>query len=363
MPPAIYSEPGERIKSMIKHTALSLLRDLKAFIGIKKERLDAIDAAPDTAVESSFGVNMLADAMHPDRISLEVKEVKKDRFGSFLVLISGERRTLPSAKPGQFIVIKPSVTGIKYSRAVYIAFAERTSYTVFIPQTDDSEAEKLVNARKGDIFEATSPAGLGFYQPLRDSGNIFVCCDKEGFGASEAFRNDKELQERVKVYTHLAGAVDTENGNSQLSVFLRECKLIDGTLFIFGSEDFVTLIKKTAEDCGLIKKRIRYDIISPGKIFPDEEKKYVCRVKRGSEEFDVLCYGHMPLSASLEYAGVECNINCMSGTCGYCRMKLVSGDISVHFPEGEEPVRMADAKHGFIHPCRSYPLSDLTVII
>ena len=47
---------------------------------------------------------------------------------------------------------------------------------------------------------------------------------------------------------------------------------------------------------------------------------------------------------------------CRSGECALCRTKMVSGNV---FIAPEVTIRDTDKQYGFIHPCVSYPLTDL----
>jgi len=51
--------------------------------------------------------------------------------------------------------------------------------------------------------------------------------------------------------------------------------------------------------------------------------------------------------------------SCRSGVCGFCRSRLLSGEIFVR-PE-DDGRRAADRTFGFFHACASYPLSDLVI--
>ena len=50
------------------------------------------------------------------------------------------------------------------------------------------------------------------------------------------------------------------------------------------------------------------------------------------------------------------NNGCRSGQCALCRTKLISGKI---FVPPEVIMREIDQNFGFIHPCISYPISDV----
>lgn len=48
---------------------------------------------------------------------------------------------------------------------------------------------------------------------------------------------------------------------------------------------------------------------------------------------------------------------CRSGQCGWCHSRLVSGEVFI--PDEADGRREADKKFGWIHPCCTYPLSDI----
>ncbi|MBR4411168.1 MAG: 2Fe-2S iron-sulfur cluster binding domain-containing protein, partial [Firmicutes bacterium] len=62
---------------------------------------------------------------------------------------------------------------------------------------------------------------------------------------------------------------------------------------------------------------------------------------------------------SLEAAGIAAPAHCRSGECGWCHSRLVSGD--VYTPKSVDGRREADYIYGYIHPCCSFPLSNLVI--
>ena len=61
----------------------------------------------------------------------------------------------------------------------------------------------------------------------------------------------------------------------------------------------------------------------------------------------------------LEKNGIAVPARCRSGECGFCHSLLISG--KVYIPKSVDGRRLADFKYGYIHPCVSFPLSDLEI--
>ena len=65
--------------------------------------------------------------------------------------------------------------------------------------------------------------------------------------------------------------------------------------------------------------------------------------------------------AQLERAGIKAPSKCRSGECGWCRSRVTSGEVFI--PEETDSRRWADKQCGEIHPCTSFALSDITIIV
>ncbi|MBR6350874.1 MAG: (2Fe-2S)-binding protein, partial [Firmicutes bacterium] len=63
----------------------------------------------------------------------------------------------------------------------------------------------------------------------------------------------------------------------------------------------------------------------------------------------------------LERAGIRIETGCRSGECGFCRTKLLSGNVFVSpISDGR---RAADKDFNYLHACAAYPTSDLKIKI
>ena len=65
------------------------------------------------------------------------------------------------------------------------------------------------------------------------------------------------------------------------------------------------------------------------------------------------------LNAAMEQNGIAASTNCRSGVCGWCHSRLVSGNVYV--PKEVDGRRMADLQYGYVHPCSTFPLSDIEI--
>ena len=112
----------------------------------------------------------------------------------------------------------------------------------------------------------------------------------------------------------------------------------------FGVPDDITKVMGWPEDADKAKKvKITVEFISHG------QKQQI--------SFNGSCID--PILNSLERQKdlrIIIENGCRSGQCALCRTKMVSGKI---FVPPEITIREIDQNYGFIHPCISYPLTDI----
>jgi ferredoxin len=77
------------------------------------------------------------------------------------------------------------------------------------------------------------------------------------------------------------------------------------------------------------------------------------------KEYNVACPADTSLLRAMEAAGINAPSDCRSGRCGWCHSQLISGEVYV--PAEVDGRRLADKDFGYIHPCCTFPLSDVTI--
>ena len=126
-------------------------------------------------------------------------------------------------------------------------------------------------------------------------------------------------------------------------------------------------LDKEAEKLGIIKKYYRKELFGSAKQpwnlpgYPQEAKDKVfnLHVKICNKEYDIPCAANETMMVALERAGIAGPNRCRGGICGWCRTKLVSGDVFI--PEDTDGRRAADKHWGYIHPCASFAVSDCSI--
>ena len=122
---------------------------------------------------------------------------------------------------------------------------------------------------------------------------------------------------------------------------------------------------KQIAELGLPRRRARKELYGeygdPARdaSYPKENqgKSSSLTVSIRGEKQAISCRANQTLLSAMEQAGIKAPSRCRSGQCGWCHSRLVSGEVFI--PDEADGRREADKKFGWIHPCCTYPLSDI----
>ena len=140
------------------------------------------------------------------------------------------------------------------------------------------------------------------------------------------------------------------------------------SVFVCGPQPMYDFLDGEFEKLHLIKKFIRKDMY--GEIHDAKKQKDYPGCDLEEVEITVKICGESTIVKgsprdtilqTLEKNGVKVPARCRSGECGWCHSNLISGQVFV--PEKMEYRRSADITYGAIHPCCTFPLSDLVIEI
>ena len=323
----------------MKHDSISLQRDLEAFRNITAGRLALFDAASSDPVKAPEGVNALAKELHPDLLRLTVSEKTEGSDGTLTLELKGENGTVPFFRAGQYINILCGENIYTFFLSGAPSDSLKGSYEISV-EKENAAYGFLSAVNEGETLVSGAPMGYFYHQPLRDGVTSAVIADSSGRGAALSMQTNEntevffcEKPEDIPV----AQSVKAD------------------TVFICGRKEFC---EKTEEIFSGRHVRVLYTDV-PAKNTVRE--KYVCTVICGDDTFSFDCFSDEPLMTALEKNGVRLFNKCRTGDCAFCRARLLSGKVTHVFDGEDDARRKADVKYGYIHPCRAFPESDVTL--
>jgi ferredoxin len=132
---------------------------------------------------------------------------------------------------------------------------------------------------------------------------------------------------------------------------------------ICGPGPFVAALRKELAPLKLSRARLRSSF-SGDTVYlrrPGGTSAHRLTVRIGGEVRCVPAREDETILTALERAGLQPEASCRSSICGLCSATILSGSYILATDEAGE--RKMDVRHGLIHPCCSYPVSDMEIIV
>ena len=381
--------------------------DMLKFKNMAKTREKVIQAAPAKEIKSEFAINRNAKLLHPDHQKLVVSEIiSHDAAGAkTFVFKSAEDKPLAYFRAGQYVSLKLAIgesfvtrpysisSSPKWALEGKLAITVRTNPGGFVADW------LLQNLKVGDAVTASGGEGQFYYESLRDAKNVVALAGGSGitpflsmayairdgiedfnltilFGSrtAESILFREELDSicaacpKVKVVHVLSDEEKAgfEHGFITADLIKKYAKE-PYSIFICGPEAMYRFAAAEIEKLGLPRKNVRRELLGVTKKVWEQEgypagckdKTFKLTIHQGSAQWTVDASANEPVLAAIERAGVAAPSRCRSGECGWCRSKLVSG--SFFTPAENEGRRYSDIENDYIHPCCSFPLSDMVI--
>ena len=385
------------------------------FLGEVKTRVQNIEAAPATIPQSVYNVNILAKSLHPAVQYCKIaKVVDHGDAKSFTLAPDKEKGTEKMAyfRASQYVSVALNINGAPVNKPYTIRSnpkdalgTENSTYTLTIKRTNPSYASGWIldNWKEGDSVEISGPLGDFYYMDLKDAKNVIALAGGSGitpfysmaaaivdgiedfnmtilYGSrtSDGILLKDEIEAlaaksngRVKV-VHILSEEEKEgfeHGFINAELIKKYAPEGDYSVFMCGPKAMYDFCTGECVKLGLKKRRYRAEMsgdymnVEKNADFPAEtkEKEFKLTVDIRGEKQTVAAKGGETLLWAMEKAGINAPSHCRSGECGWCHSRLVSGD--VYIPEDADGRRAADKKFGWIHPCCSYPLSDIEICV
>ena len=352
---------------------------------------------------SNYAVNRLAQSLHPKQQKAVVSEIIPRKDAKTFVLKADK---LAYFRAGQFVSVRlqigNSVTARPYSLAASPLRALSGEYQITVKRAVDGFVSDYIlnNWQVGTEVTLSGPEGPFSYEPLRDEKEIIGLAGGSGItpfmamayaiqDGSEDFhltllygsRTEEDIlyadelaaicaaTDKVRVI-HVLSEDDAEGFEQGFITadLIRKYAPENYTLYICGPRAMHDFLKGELSKLGLDQKHIRREFVpAPGspayfKAYTgDASQVFRLKLLALGEETNIPLRADEPVLTAIERAGIAAPSRCRSGECGWCRARLVKGEVFI--PDSMDGRRLADVEAGYIHPCSSWALSDLEMEI
>lgn len=396
-----------KISSKVKKLKLNAAQFLK----IIPERVKKISASGTEDVKplGSYKPNSFASILHPSVQYVKVSEIETvtDNIKLFKLIPDKDRGTsrLAPFAAGNVISLEVSIDGNVYKRPYSISSSPLEGYYEIIVKRvpDGTVSEYLLDSvNEGDTLAVSEPFGEFTYNPLRDAENVIGIAGGVGItpfrsfikAISDSAENfnltllygineptdivlkdelDKAARNpKIRIVYVQSGDANVPDGFEKGFITAELIKKYapegDYSVFVCGPDAMYKFMEKELEKLGLRRKFIRFDY--RGQVSePESEPDYIeanaasfsIKVNYHGKITNVVCQKDEPILKAIERSGVSVPSRCLSGICGFCHSKVVSGDY--YMPKSRDGRREADAIYGYIHPCCTFPRSDMEIVL
>ena len=393
-------------KLNIKVGPIGLL-DMKKFSQMPDIRNKVIAETPATPLPKTYKTNAKAKVMHPENQKVIVKEIRQNGADAkTIVLKSADGGMLAPFRAGQYISVSVDIGKTKTTRSYSLcsspAWAFDGEYNITVKRDDSGFVSPYIqdNWKEGQEVTISGPEGHLYYDNIRDCKKVLALAGGSGItpfmGMAYAIRDGiedfdltiifgsrtedgivykKELDEVAaacdKVHVvHVLSDEEKEgyeHGFISADIIKKYAAGEEVSIFMCGPQAMYNFLDGEIAKLGLDAKHVRRELFGaikdpwnqPGYPEAIRGKTFTARVKICGEEYEIPVSADEPVLVAFERAGLKAPSRCRSGECGWCRSRLISGEVFI--PEKTDGRRWADKEYGYIHPCSTFAASDIYV--
>ncbi len=376
---------------------IKIQKDEKAlhdFRDLQTGRAEIIQHGSKKPLKKMNEINSLVSTLHPSKMIVKITKIveESEDIKSFYFKRIDEE-SFPNYEAGSYITLVIEKEGRTYQRP----------YSLSLPSSYDKEWRITIKKIQGGIistyfheemkeddeFTILGPFGNFYYQPLRDQKNIVFLAGGSGITPIYSMILDC-FQKKLETITLIYGAktvndliwkkefdeFTTKHSNFHVVYVLSEEKregyengFIDEelllkenikgqSLFLCGPNKMYEMLNETLKKLDIPNALIHYEEY---RSIPEGLKpiKYNLTVKMPKETKTIPCYQNKTILQAFEENHIVAAVHCTVGVCGFCKSKLIKGEIKTE----TSFLRKKDFDNKYIHPCVSYPLSDIEIEI
>lgn len=381
----------------IKISSLGVL-DEKKFKKLADERNDWLNSGKDVVISLNSIVNEKASLLRKSQYVVRIKKIVKEAFRcKSIVLESVTGEMLPMFNAGQKISLTINKDD-KYITKPYTIISSPLKsidgeYIIAVLEDTGNKVDEYLynDAKLEEKFVISVPFGDFYYNSVRDCKNIVAIVSDDGifpvyamvqaiidrtcdFNLEIFYSVKKEVdilfKEELEDYANKSSkikvnfVVSDEKVNGSINGFVTSNMIqsilekMDISIFISGSEGLLKYLDKEIESLRIPKKFIRYESFLP-KCGIKRVIRYNLSIYVNDEKYVIPCYNNKTIMEAIFDGGIFIPSRCQNGSCGFCKSELVLGEVKIV----NDKRTIGDKKYNYIHPCCTYPLSDIEIIV
>lgn len=343
-----------------------------------------------------------ARRIHPGGMHLRLDRIIQETDSTRTFRFTRTDGDLPPFCAGQYLNVFVQAGGVLTSRPYSISSAPGEPFvdlTVRLKPGGFVSTHLFEKLEEGDELDSTGPSGWFCHEPLIDGDDLVFLAGGSGITPFMSILRDfanrgtghrvhllygsrtqddivfakalEDLGQKLPdlTVTHVLSEppADYEGDSGFLDADrIRESVGdLDGRMFyVCGPNVMLDLCRSALDQLDVPLNRVRFELYGP----PDDptqvpgwpsglapETRFTVQVEDGKT---LEAPAGEPLINSLERNGIVIPAVCRSGECSACRMKVLSGEV---FMPPDMGVRESDLRHGYVHACIAYPVSNIHV--
>lgn len=368
--------------------------DMLRFKKLVPNRREALANGSDQPLPTEYRTNNLATALHPGYMEVELTHIVQltPNMKNF-TFKRVDSSAFPFFRAGQYVSLQAKIGDSLVSRPYSISSSpdEALEGRLSLGIEDAGFFSGYMNneAKIGDRFVMTEPSGEFHYENIRDKKNIVCIAGGSGitpflsmaksvaegnedynmtlfYGAKDfenlAYRDELEVLKKSGVqiiYVLETAHEGCEQGFVTAKMLEKYVDINSSTFFMCGPVAMYASILDELKPYNLPLKSVRKDAATCGDLDIDTPKTFRLTVHMRDKVYEIDAKENETLLTSMERAGLNAPNKCRAGGCGFCHSKWLGGEYII--AKGRDGRREADRKFGFIHPCVTYPQSDMEI--
>ena len=365
---------------------------------LKKERKEIIESASKKMPAATYidkETAKISNIYHT--IITDIKEETSDvKTFTLEADKTSSTPTLAPFKAGQYITIHLNIDSSPVTRAYSLSsspsLANKNIYKITIKRVENGLVSNymLDNMKVGDKLDVSKPAGNFGYNQIKDEENVIAIAGGSGitpflslaYAVLEGITScNLTVFYSVKTYNDIIfkneiNEINKKNKNVKFIITLtREKKegyfhghltkeMLEpfikefNTVLMCGPKELYRSMNEILNEFNIPRKSVHYENFFV-EYEPSEKLEYKLKVVMKDKVKEITCKNDETLLVAMERAGIPAPSLCRVGECGYCRSILLDGKVKMIGAS----LKKAEAENDYIHPCVSFPDSDIVIKI